>query len=92
MSQLEHIEAIEKRLWSAADTLCANSSYVSNEDFLPTMGSGILKTRGSSNLFVIEKSATSVIMQSIRCSLDNLFKITDPENLKIRISDHGLVH
>jgi type I restriction-modification system DNA methylase subunit len=31
MAQLEHIEAIEKRLWSAADTLRANSSYASNE-------------------------------------------------------------
>ncbi len=26
MAQLEHIEAIEKRLWSAADTLRANLS------------------------------------------------------------------
>ncbi|MEX2500681.1 MAG: N-6 DNA methylase [Wenzhouxiangellaceae bacterium] len=38
MSQLEHIEAIEKRLWSAADNLRANSSYASNEYFLPVMG------------------------------------------------------
>ncbi|MCP4168353.1 MAG: N-6 DNA methylase [Chloroflexi bacterium] len=38
MSQLEHIEAIEKRLWSAADTLRANSTYASNEYFLPVMG------------------------------------------------------
>lgn len=36
--QLEHIEAIEKRLWSAADTLRANSNYASNEYFLPVMG------------------------------------------------------
>lgn len=27
MPQLEHIEAIEKRLWSAADNLRANSNY-----------------------------------------------------------------
>jgi len=27
MPQLEHIEAIEKRLWTAADTLRANSHY-----------------------------------------------------------------
>jgi hypothetical protein len=26
MAQLEHIEAIERRLWSAADTLRANSN------------------------------------------------------------------
>lgn len=38
MAQLEHIEAIEKRLWSAADTLRANSNYASIEYFLPVMG------------------------------------------------------
>lgn len=38
MSQLEHIEAIEKRLWSSADNLRANSNYASNEYFLPAMG------------------------------------------------------
>src|SRR3990170_5038684 len=38
MTQLEHIEAIEKRLWNAADTLRANSNYASNEYFLPVMG------------------------------------------------------
>lgn len=38
MAQLEYIEAIEKRLWSAADTMRANSSYASNEYFLPVMG------------------------------------------------------
>jgi type I restriction enzyme M protein len=38
VAQLEHIEAIEKRLWNAADTLRANSNYASNEYFLPVMG------------------------------------------------------
>jgi len=38
IAQLEHIEAIEKRLWTAADTLRANSNYASNEYFLPVMG------------------------------------------------------
>ena len=38
MAQLEHIEAIEKRLWSAADTLRSNSELASNEYFLPVMG------------------------------------------------------
>ena len=38
MSQLEHLEVIERRLWSAADTLRANSEYASNEYFLPVMG------------------------------------------------------
>ena len=38
MPQLEQIEAIEKRLWKAADTLRANSNCASNEYFLPVMG------------------------------------------------------
>ena len=38
MAQLEHIEAIEKRLWEAADTLRANSGLASNEYFMPVMG------------------------------------------------------
>ena len=38
MAQLEHIEAIERQLWSAADTLRANSGLASNEYFLPVMG------------------------------------------------------
>ena len=38
MAQLAHIEAIELRLWGAADTLRANSNYASNEYFLPVMG------------------------------------------------------
>ena len=38
MPQLEHIDAIERRLWGAADTLRANSKYASNEYFLPVMG------------------------------------------------------
>lgn len=38
MAQLENIEAIEKRLWGSADNLRANSSYASNEYFMPVMG------------------------------------------------------
>ena len=38
MAQLAHIEAIERRLWSAADMLRANSGLASNEYFLPVMG------------------------------------------------------
>ncbi len=38
MAQLENIEAIEKRLWNAADTLRTNSNYASNEYFMPVMG------------------------------------------------------
>jgi len=35
---LEQIGEIEKRLWSSADTLRANSNFASNEYFLPVMG------------------------------------------------------
>ncbi|MCW7555584.1 type I restriction-modification system subunit M N-terminal domain-containing protein [Endozoicomonas gorgoniicola] len=38
MSQLENIEAIERRLWKSADTLRSNSELASNEYFLPVMG------------------------------------------------------
>ena len=35
---MEHLEEIEKRLWSSADNLRANSNFASNEYFLPVMG------------------------------------------------------
>ena len=35
---MANIEAIEQRLWSAADTLRANSNFASNEYFMPVMG------------------------------------------------------
>jgi len=35
---MDNIEALEKRLWSSADNLRANSNYASNEYFLPVMG------------------------------------------------------
>ena len=35
---MEYIGEIEKRLWSSADTLRANSNFASNEYFLPGMG------------------------------------------------------
>lgn len=54
MSQLEHIEAIEKRLWSAADNLRANSNYASNEYFLPVMGLVFLRHAYSRYLAVKE--------------------------------------
>lgn len=55
MTQLEHIEAIEKRLWSAADTLRANSNYASNEYFLPVMGLIFLRHAYSRFLAVKDK-------------------------------------
>src|SRR3984893_12191101 len=36
--QLEHIGEIEKRLWSSADTLRANSNFGRNAHFLPVLG------------------------------------------------------
>jgi type I restriction enzyme M protein len=44
----ENIEAIEKRLWSAADTLRANSNLAANEFFMPVMGLSFL---GALSLF-----------------------------------------
>ena len=55
MSQLENIEAIEKRLWSAADTLRANSNYASNEYFMPVMGLVFLRHAYSRYLAVKDK-------------------------------------
>ena len=55
MAQLEHIDAIEKRLWSAADTLRANSNYASNEYFMPVMGLVFLRHAYSRYLMVKEK-------------------------------------
>ncbi len=55
MPQLEHIEAIEKRLWGAADTLRANSNYASNEYFLPVMGLIFLRHAYSRFLSVKDK-------------------------------------
>ncbi|MCB1483419.1 MAG: N-6 DNA methylase [Hyphomicrobiaceae bacterium] len=37
-SDVDHFGAIEKRLWSSADNLRANSNFASNEYFMPVMG------------------------------------------------------
>jgi type I restriction enzyme M protein len=55
MSQLEHIEAIETRLWSAADLLRSSSNYASNEYFLPVMGLVFLRHAYSRYLTVKAK-------------------------------------
>jgi len=55
VAQLEHIEAIEKRLWGTADTLRANSNYASNEYFLLVMGLVFLRHTYSRFLAVKEK-------------------------------------
>lgn len=58
MTQLEHIEAIEKRLWTAADTLRANSNYASNEYFLPVMG--LIFLRHAYSRFLLVKKEIEV--------------------------------
>jgi type I restriction-modification system DNA methylase subunit len=62
MQQLQHIEAIERRLWKAADTLRSNSELASNEYFLPVMGLIFLRHAYSRYLNVkvdIEKTLPS---------------------------------
>jgi len=60
MSQLENIEAIEKRLWGAANTLRANSNYASNEYFMPVMGLVFLRHAYSRYLAVKDEIITSL--------------------------------
>ena len=60
MSQLENIEAIEKRLWSTADTLRANSNYASNEYFMPVMGLVFLRHAYSRYLAVKDSIKASL--------------------------------
>lgn len=60
MAQLEHIEAIERRLWTAADTLRANSNYASNEYFMPVMGLIFLRHAHSRFLAVREDVIASL--------------------------------
>lgn len=60
MAQLEHIEAIEKRLWTAADTMRANSNYASNEYFLPVMGLIFLRHAYSRFLVVKDNIITNL--------------------------------
>ena len=60
MAQLEHIEAIEKRLWSAADTQRANSTFASNEFFLPVMGLVFLRHAYSRYLAVKDEQETNL--------------------------------
>ncbi len=60
MAQLENIEAIEKRLWSAADTLRSNSNYASNEYFMPVMGLIFLRHAYSRYLSVKDEIVDSL--------------------------------
>ena len=69
MPQLEHIEAIENRLWGAADNLRANSTYASNEYFLPVMGLVFLRYAYSRYLSVKD---------GIEANLPNCGTVLDP--------------
>ena len=60
MAQLEHIEAIERRLWSAADTLRANSNFAANEFFMPVMGLIFLRHAYSRYLAVKDEVVKSL--------------------------------
>jgi type I restriction enzyme M protein len=66
LAQLEHIEAIEKRLWSAADTLRANSNYASNEYFLPVMGHVFLRHAYSRFLAVQDEIGAAYRVVEVR--------------------------
>jgi len=60
MAQLENIEAIEKRLWSAADILRTNSNYASNQYFMPVMGLVFLRHAYSRYLAVKDEIIASL--------------------------------
>lgn len=60
MAQLENIEAIERRLWKAADTLRSNSELASNEYFLPVMGLIFLRHAYSRFLAVKDQIVASL--------------------------------
>lgn len=60
MPQLENIEAIEKRLWNAADTLRANSNCASNEYFMPVKGLIFLRHAYSRFLSVKDEIVSSL--------------------------------
>lgn len=57
---MQDIETIEKRLWTSADNLRANSNYASNEYFLPVMGLIFLRHAFSRYLAVKDGIAASL--------------------------------
>ena len=66
MTQLENIEAIEKRLWNAADNLRANSNYASNEYFMPVMG--LIFLRHAYSRFLAEEFDLPATERPVRLS------------------------
>ena len=57
---MEHVGEIEKRLWSVADHLRANSNFASNEYFLPVMGLIFLRHAYSRFLRVKEEIVSTL--------------------------------
>lgn len=49
---MEHVGEIEKRLWSVADHLRANSNFASNEYFLPMLSAGFCALKMSMKMAV----------------------------------------
>ncbi len=62
MAQLERIEAIEARLWRAADLLRSNSELASNEYFMPVMG--LIFLRHAYSRFLAVKPAIEASLPS----------------------------
>jgi len=63
MGQLGHIEAIEKRLWGATNTLRSNSNYASNKYFIPVMGFIFLHHAYSRYLAVNDEIIANLLKQ-----------------------------
>ncbi|MFP5234318.1 MAG: N-6 DNA methylase [Acidobacteriota bacterium] len=62
MAQLDRIEAIEARLWRAADLLRSNSELASNEYFMPVMG--LIFLRHAYSRFLAVKPAIEAALPS----------------------------
>lgn len=78
MPQLEHIEAIERRLWNSADTLRANSNYASNEYFMPVMG--LIFLRHAYNRFLaVQETFTVMSFASILRAHRRITRLWQPE-------------
>ena len=71
MAQLENINAIEKRLWNAADTLRSNSNYASNEYFLPVTNCWDPGARKGPRLVQDESGAKGSSFASLNLPLPN---------------------
>lgn len=59
---MEHVGEVEKRLWSVADHLRANSNFASNEYFLPVMG--LIFLRHAYSRFLRVKAEIEVTLPS----------------------------